>query len=399
MSEELKGQLGERFPAAIALFAKSQKMTIPELFKAMEKGLVKSDALEAFGATLAIEARKGGALDVAKNSTAAQQQRMGNAFNDSIENFSAGGFDAASARFFKTVADSVSKVQPLIKSLGGAFEILSAPINAVVKLLGQLGELWPKIAEGMGLTNRQFSTLAIAAGIFLLPLGSAVTMLGVLALALEDLTAYSKGNKSFFGEWVKEHPAAQKAVDSIMQSWDHFKSAGNDVLDVLTKIGEKLGIIDTQTKGIDFNATFISSLNKLASLLETLAHGLDAIARLGELDLKGFGNSLGRMKDEMDNYINQNLTDAAGYILKRTAGRMVREREPTGTQNMPANETPPIPKENNIPLMPSKIEIHVNGVKDPKEVADMVLDKVSSLIGASKQKEYQTANSNLVEVK
>ena len=46
MSEELKGQLAEALPGAVQAFAKSLKVTVPEMYKMMEAGQVTSDKLE-----------------------------------------------------------------------------------------------------------------------------------------------------------------------------------------------------------------------------------------------------------------------------------------------------------------------------------------------------------------
>lgn len=46
MSEELKGQLGDVLPGALALFARAAQMSIPEFSKAMEDGAFKGDAMQ-----------------------------------------------------------------------------------------------------------------------------------------------------------------------------------------------------------------------------------------------------------------------------------------------------------------------------------------------------------------
>lgn len=301
MSEELKGQLGERFPAAIALFAKSQKMSIPELFKAMEKGLVKSDALEAFAVTLAEEARKGGALDGSKQSTAAQQARMGNYISDSIQSFSEGGFDYATARFFKTVADALKEMQPLIRSLGQAFEVLMAPINAFIKILGEIGSMWPSLAQGLGLTSGQFSALATVLTIFLLPLGEVVLGLGALVLAIEDIIAFSKGEDSIFGKLLDG--LSDERLTNLFVLGQAFIEAKDAVVEMSKALGELFGLmnkeanVDVFKKGLGMYFDLIvekatNALNlikNIASTISNLAKGDFAAA--GE-DLKNYGANL-----------------------------------------------------------------------------------------------------------
>lgn len=301
MSEELKGQLGERFPAAIALFAKSQKMTIPELFKAMEKGLVKSDALEAFAETLAKEARKGGALEASKQSTAAQQQRMGNGISDSIESFSDGGFDAATARFFKTVADGLAQSQPLIKSLGAAFEILMAPINSTIKLLGEVAALWPDMAHGLGLTTNQFTTLAVAAGVFLLPLGHIIAGISLLVVALDDLVSFNKGEESVFGKLLLG--LDDERITKLFQVGQGFRDAKDSIGDMAKSIGELFGVMNAEAnmdlfkKGAGwYFDQIIQKVTDALNLVKNLASTISALAK-GDFqgayeNLKNYGATL-----------------------------------------------------------------------------------------------------------
>lgn len=294
MSEELKGQLGERFPAAIALFAKSQKMSIPELFKAMEKGLVKSDALEAFAETLAKEARKGGALAASKQSTAAQQQRMGNGISDSIESFSDGGFDKASATFFKVVADALEKMQPLMKSLGYAFEIIVSPISAFIKLMGELGSLWPSMAQGLGLTTGQFTTLGAAAGIFLLPLGHIIVGVGLLVLALEDLVAFSKGEESVFGKLLQG--LDEEKLSKVIVLGQAFIEAKNAISDMTKSLGDMFSVLNTEAN-MDFfmkgaGKYFDLIITKVTDALNLVKNLAATISALAKGDFAGAGEAM-----------------------------------------------------------------------------------------------------------
>lgn len=294
MSEELKGQLGERFPAAVALFAKSQKMTMPELMKAMEKGQIKSDSLKAFAVTLAEEARKGGALDEAKNSRAAQQARMGNTFTDSIESFDKGGFDTGLTEFFKQMANSLSGMQPMIKSLGMAFEILIAPVNAFVTLMGDLGRIWPTLAQGLGLTTGQLSALAAVAAVFLSPLGGVVMGISLLVLAVEDFVGFLQGKDSLFGRLFKN--LDDEKLLAIFTLGQAFIDAKNAVVEMSKALGEFFGIMDKEAniemfkKGlgayfdliVEKATDAINLVKNLANVITNLAKG-DFSAAAGEL--------------------------------------------------------------------------------------------------------------------
>ena len=68
--EELKGQLGDRLPGAVLLFAESMKVTTRELVKMVEQGEVGADALKPFAALL--EKKYGGDLERALQAATSQ---------------------------------------------------------------------------------------------------------------------------------------------------------------------------------------------------------------------------------------------------------------------------------------------------------------------------------------
>ncbi|QNR53868.1 putative tape measure protein [Pseudomonas phage phiK7A1] len=397
MSEELKGQLAERFPAAIALFAKSQNMSSAELFKAMEKGLIKSDALEAFAETLAKEARKGGALDAAKQSTAAQQQRMGNNISDSIQSFSDGGFDSASATFFKVVADGLAKSQPLIKGLGMAFEILIMPITSTIKLLGDLALAWPDMAKSMGMTTGQFTTLAAAAGIFLTPLGGIVIGLGAMLVVLQDLVSYGKGEDSVFGRWVKDTPLAQESVDKLKNAWGEFKFTLERTTESVTTLLEKMGFLSKSTSEVAFSPTFISTLDKLSIILTALSSAIEAVGNLTSGNMSGIGDSLSKMKSSLEDYAQTMLFDAAGTML-RGAARNIIDARPVYKDVSPQPEVSPYGARYSSDAGPTNVTIPGMVIQFTGAIdSDLANNLLGSEIAKHVQERLSLANVNLTE--
>lgn len=73
-AEELRQQLGERLPGAVAMFAKGMGMTIQELTKAMENGEIKAEAVINFARAQgeAVQAQ----LDAANKSVGAAEERL-----------------------------------------------------------------------------------------------------------------------------------------------------------------------------------------------------------------------------------------------------------------------------------------------------------------------------------
>lgn len=317
MSEELKGQLAERLPGAISAMAESAGFgtdadSVAKLFKAMENGEVKSNAvLEKFAAILAERARQGGALEKAMRSTAAEQARMNNAFTDAVMTFSAGGFDAGMASFFRTLADAMSRAEPLIKALGGAFEVLVRPLNAVFTLIGDLGEAWPDLAKSIGVSEKALATLAVAAGAFLLPFGGVLVTVSALALALEDLVTYSKGGESLFGNWVANTEGAQEAVDKIVFAFDHLKAAMADVGYAFDELKTKFPEV---FDGVELDNPLVKALEAISGYVDNIASGLDRVAAVMRGDFSGAVKGLG------EGYFNAITEYNPGYNLMRYAG-------------------------------------------------------------------------------
>lgn len=364
MAEELKGQLGERFPAAVALMAESQKMTIPELLKTMKAGQLSSKALLSFAELISKKARVGGALDLAKESTAAQQFRMENAVSTSIATFSKGGFDSATGRFFKYMAEALTKSQTLIKSLGAAFEWLMMPVYAVIQLFGDLGKAWPDLAAGIGLTSKELGILAGSAAMLLMPFGEVLLIVGALALAIEDLMTYNSGGQSVFGDWLKETPAAQKAMDDISQSWDHLKNSWNELTEGNKSFGEMSKTLKENFAAINFSDMFVATMRELKMIMDFVANTIDRIkgandysreasgpnageTQLGLRFIKGLALSPEERKADLDKQRAQGYLPLSAADLQREADRKLMASNKTlpgiNTPLMPGGEMGTIP--------------------------------------------------------
>lgn len=281
MSEELKGQLSERMPGATPAMAEAAGFgTGPDatakLFKAMEKGEIKSkDVLEKFAKILAERARQGGALEKAMQSTAAQQARMNNAFSDSVAVFSAAGFDKGMGKFFKAMADGMRDAEPGIKALGEAFNLLVEPVNAFINVGGTILGMLPKIAELFGLTGGQLAALGITAGIVMLPFGGVATAIGAIALALDDLITYAEGGDSLFGRWLESSPQAEAAMNNLAESAKTFGSNLKLALDMAIELAGGL-------QGLSFPEMLVNTMRELTTLMETFNAAVTRFVRAGQ---------------------------------------------------------------------------------------------------------------------
>lgn len=267
MSEELKGQLAERMPGAISAMAEaagfgSDADSVAKLFKAMENGEVKSQAvLEKFADILAQRARSGGALEKAMEATAAQQARFNNAFSRSVEVFSAAGFDKGMGQFFKSMADGIRTAEPFIAGLGEAFSYLVEPVNAAINVGAHFVTMLAKVGEMIGLTKGQFLAIGAAAGMLLLPFGGLIATVATLALAFDDLIGYLNGDESMLGNWLAETPAAQAAMDDLKKSagefGDNIKAAFGSVSDLLPALKE-----------LNFSDVLVATMKEINAMLE-----------------------------------------------------------------------------------------------------------------------------------
>lgn len=327
MSEELKGQLAERMPGAMSAMAEaagfgSDKASVGKLMDAMKKGTVKStDVLEKFGNILAVRARSGGALEKAKTSTAAEQARMSNGFTDAVMKFSEGGFDKGMAGFFRSMAEGMEKALPGIENLGHAFEILIEPVDAFINVGATILKMLPDMGRMFGLTGGQLAALGVTAGLVMLPFGGVAAAIAAIVLAVDDLITYSEGGDSLFGDWLKETPDAQMAVDKLGGAFDNLKLA-------ITGIDEKVGTLHTKIGMLSFSQSFMSSLDKLASILNALGNGIDAASKLMSGDAKGVGESLSRMGNDIQDYMKQSFFDVASSVLAGQAETMIAQRTP-----------------------------------------------------------------------
>src|SRR5437870_2208689 len=154
-SEEARQQFSERMPNGMAMLAEAA-------FKSKQ---IKTNSVAAFG-----DLMKAGKADPAKilpelgrlmkeaserndaykkslDTTRVAQGRMNTAFEDSVVIFAKGGFDKGMGGFFNKMSDAMQRAKPLIEALGGAFEILIILLNAVIILIGDLGEAWPRLQK------------------------------------------------------------------------------------------------------------------------------------------------------------------------------------------------------------------------------------------------------------
>lgn len=368
MSEELKGQLSERMPGAMSAMAEAagfgtDEKGVAKLMDAMKNGDVKSTAvLEKFAAILAQRARAGDALEKAMHSTAAEQARMNNAFSDTVAVFSAAGFDAGMGKFFRAMADAMVKAEPGIKSLGEAFQLLVNPINAVINVGATLLNLLPKLGAAFGMSGGEMTAILITAGLFSTTIGAAAASIGILALALDDLITYAEGGDSLFGDWVNETPDAQQGIEKLGNAIDNLIVTLEGIPAKFGAITDSVGVLSTAISGLSFSSTFLSAMDKLASLVNALGNGIESAGSLFSGDMSGAGESLDRMKSNIGDYMTSSLQDAMGSLMRMQAERMIANRTPEEQKAAFMRDTAPV-----VTIGPTTVTVMV----DPSKTQDM----------------------------
>jgi len=274
-AEELKTQLGERFPAAISMMAeavsrkKGEEVTVPELMALMKEGKVDSSVLKEFAQIASERARKGGALDIAKQSSAAQQGRFNNSWSALVEKFSDAGFDKIMQEFWKSAADGLDILANGAKGLAVVFETLMRPVLAFINILKNMGPL----VDGI---EPKFAALVAVAGLLAFPLTSTATALALIALGIEDIMVWSQGGDSLFGKLFEDlNPETQAEVLLFMQEFERLGTSLKDIGGMIWD-GWK-GIFDLMNEDnalIRSLRSVVELFNDIASVLKQLQQGV-----------------------------------------------------------------------------------------------------------------------------
>lgn len=257
-AEELRGQLGERLPAAVALFAKGMNMTTAQLMKAMENGEISGEAVINFAReqAKAIDAQ----LETANKGVDAMEARARNAMTAFQLALADSGFIEAYVQLLQKVTDFLNSPdgQQAAINLGKAFSYaadmlvyLIDNLDTVITVLGVLAGLkvtqmflgligsirtmLPMLKEGIVLIRGVYTgLLSWAAG-----LATVEGAIGLVGIALRGLLrmipyvglaliAYDIGSIMY-----DQSSTFRTAVDEVIRD---YKNLGNQLLAVAESI-------------------------------------------------------------------------------------------------------------------------------------------------------------------
>ena len=275
-AEEAQGQLAERLPAAMQLLAKANGTDVKGLREQMQKGSLDPKKILPQMAKIMEElAEKNGAYAKALESTRVAQGRMNRQFERSVRIFAEGGFDKGIRDFFTTMADGMRDSEPLIKALGGAFDFLMRPINALIKIVSGIGKNWGNIAAVFGMTGKQLAILGTIAGVALLPFGGLAIAIAAVALAIQDVMVYANGGDSLFGRFLESSPEARAALEGFSKEARQF---GEYLQLAVTNALELAGGL----KGLSLPEMFINTMRELQTILKLFNDTVDRFVAAGE---------------------------------------------------------------------------------------------------------------------
>lgn len=298
-AEEAQGQLAERLPAAMQLLAEANHTDVKGLREQMQKGaLDPKKVLPEMARIMERLAEENGAYAKALQSTRVAQGRMNREFERSVKIFALGGFDKGMHDFFDTMATGMRDAEPFIKALGGAFDLLMRPINALIKIGATIGKNWEKIAAVFGLTGKQLIVVGVAAATLVSPFLMATAAVAALALVVEDLMGYAQGKDSVFGRFLEKYPEAKAAFDEFV------KQAG--ILGTyLGQAWDYLGKVMGGLEGLSFPEMFTNTLRELATIMKAINEMIDRFQMAGKYaDMKNPEGSWSRENGglQMDNF-------------------------------------------------------------------------------------------------
>ncbi len=151
--EELRRQLGEQLPGAMAIAAKSMNVTTSELEEMIQAGISANDFLPNFSKELRKAVRESGALAASLQTITAAQQRMAATYQLSVvQAFDAGARSGVIA-FFEGLSENIEDLTPLITGLGrivgGVLRVITGALNVLVPILSFVGKVVDVLAIGV----------------------------------------------------------------------------------------------------------------------------------------------------------------------------------------------------------------------------------------------------------
>ena len=303
-AEELSGQLGERFPAAVTAFADANDISTSELQRMLKNGEVGLDRLVKFLVFVTNKYSKG-ALDMAA-SAEESGERQKRSFDEVRRQLGQQLIDVG-AKLQKGIADSLIALTPVIinmaKVVAGAIEVLVKGIVVVIRnfrnlidavtvlaggaVLGALLTMLAKVGTAMGAKGFAFSVSLLSRFIrfkLVTSVGLLITKLKALALTMarNPITLLALGITALSVSMFRASQRHKDFIDDITNGVISLDDAGKRVDKYkkrLEALNEIQGLIDqdpTAAAGIRAGEKSIrqNQLSGAAGDVQKLVQGL-----------------------------------------------------------------------------------------------------------------------------
>lgn len=350
-AEELRGQLGDRLPGAVAAFAKANNIAITELDELLKKGRVGIPQLLKFLSQYADESATD--IDKVTNRLQAYINRATNAYNDFLRSLLSNGNDRKLSEAFKrieeflkgrqgqefasTLATGIGKLIDVFISLAENVDKVAAAVKAFIalqiakfmfdtftqarNLLGTISRLTTAV---VGYGNAS-AAAALKTDAFGKSAGVLARVLGPIAALLAGITAalYSQGNAldASAGRLKSYTDALHDAT--FAKSIEDIDNAWKGVQNEIKKSDEELRILRKTMGQIESSNPF-DKLKLGVSIAggEANSVGIGALSRREDVEKK-INQTLARQQN-----LRQTLTD---LVRKQTIAAEQQEDVETAT--------------------------------------------------------------------
>lgn len=190
-AEALARQTGSGLTGQAALAA---------LYEAVPTGKVKAADILPIVSQIMSE-RAAPKIEALRNTSMAQQARLGNALQDWVDTFSKNGGEEGFARVFRTLTGAVERLTPMIKGLSEAFNWFTKQLEGPIVLLGDMGYHFSNIKNTLDNLNPNIMKFAALGGLLMTKWGRIASVFYGLYMVLEDISVGIMGGESLTGKF------------------------------------------------------------------------------------------------------------------------------------------------------------------------------------------------------
>lgn len=361
--QELRQQMAESMPGTIEIFAKAfaqQKNSgltgqeaVKALYDAMGKGQVKSAEIMPIVSQI-MSQRAQPKLGILRQTSIAEQGRMGNAMDDLVDSFSKAGGESGFARFFRTMTTAFKESDRSVKSMARGFD----EISKVVEVALLLPQSVQRMFEGRDSW-------------------------------VKDKLIKDGGVKEDTLDKFIEVP--KKYLESLKELW-------NSAWESLKKLFEKISSTEFFDKLISYFTGFTDVISSMLKAVASLLRGdwkgaWSQMTNIAELTTKPIrtlvGGAIGGAmelpnSEPVQNWWNgvQNIGSGLKSIYELPS--QMFENQPNMQYEKPVPESalpstsPPEASNSKAIDVQVKAQIDVSGAQNPEEVSKMLDDKLTS---------------------